>query len=560
MSAIGDYIHLTNKGYDYGILPKIARDFAETPTKQSDAVQAFINQKQKLDEMVTARGNTAEALKIQKGIYTFLNFLNSPSQDNKDFILKIIERIEEELKVEINTRCLDVKNPMQKTPERAVSDLQKILKDIQGTRSSDGSLQQRAYIVAKTARTLVESFKKFDQDLTNGILDVRKIKESYNTISNILNTGRILIQEIEKKYSDKKNQSYLFIQNFSGATPTSYYTKEAFYVTDPKTGAKISLITFAQELEKILSPFSFNANEKKGKVAELMLAAGSAWYQQRCKNRIDKVMKEAMSKNIWQGALKTNTTYITGKFIPGFEQQEITSYKQMTLDDETSILVNTGGGSDDKVDVMFYYSPNKPPAALSVKNYSLHTVQKEGFSGVKGAPFLSLLQLFNVDFVNHWINNTILHAQWDNHYKPYQRGKYLQQAHQLMRYGLVIYGALGGYVKTDMNSMTTTNQKQVDYLVWNNNSSIQANDIRVYPFSDILKNCYSKLSTLSQWIDETGDNDYGFFSTKNWSTVKFLKLVDNSISSPSEQAQLRILALLMKMHEIKISTHIFISE
>jgi hypothetical protein len=128
-----------------------------------------------------------------------------------------------------------------------------------------------------------------------------------------------------------------------------------------------------------------------------------------------------------------------------------------------------------------------------------------------------------------------------------------------MRYGLVVYGALGGYIKTDMGSMITNNQKQVDYLVWNNNSSTKVNDIRVYPFSYLLKDCYSKLNSPSGWIDETGNSDYGFFSTKSWSTIKFLKMVSNSTSAPSAQAQLRILALLAKMHEIKISTHIFIS-
>ena len=127
-----------------------------------------------------------------------------------------------------------------------------------------------------------------------------------------------------------------------------------------------------------------------------------------------------------------------------------------------------------------------------------------------------------------------------------------------MKYALIAYGALGGYIKTDRVTGITGAQDQVDYLVWNNNKDIKKHDIRVYPFSQLLANCYSEIENNSGWVDQTSNTDYGYFYTKDWSTVKFLKMAgpDKNVAA---QAARRVLLMLTKLHEIKISTHILVS-
>lgn len=558
-SVIGDYIHLTNKGYDYGILPKsVQSENFTNHLKQSDALGVFKEQKNKIDRMIQSKGTIEEAKVMENQISNFLNLLDSPNQDDKNFLNKIVANVEQDLKTEIDSRCMNVKDPLEGTVDKSIVFLKRLAKDIQKDKGKDGQIKQQAYITAQRVYELIKQFNNFNDMLKTGVIDKKLLGRI--DVDDVMDRSQQLIDAINTLYPDGgRSKSRLYIRDYKKQTKKgSKYNKDAFYITDSKTGDKISLLTFAEEIGELLGPISWDSNQKKGDVAELMLAAGSAYFKNAAEKNLQKTMSTVTSEKIWRGKNKTNTTIVTGNFISAFRTVDLPGYEKIKLDDSAEVIVAKGEGSQDKVDVIFYYSPNLGAVKTSVKNYSLYNVKKSGFSGVSEAPFLSLVHLLDANFVNHWINNTILHARWSNFYKPDQRGVYIAQAHQVMKYALIAYGALGGYIKTDRETGITGAQDQVDYLVWNNNKDIKKHDIRVYPFSQLLANCYEDIEKNSGWINQTGDTDYGYFYTKDWSTVKFLKMAgaDKNVAA---QAARRVLLMLTKLHEIKISTHILVS-
>lgn len=558
MSAIGDYIHLTSQGYFFGLVPKeLSESFSEQGAKEQRSIntpEIFQRHQKMIKDMVKARGTDVEAKKIQEAIDSFISLLFSPQQSDKQFFQKIIDLTAKEIKAELDSVCLNVK-PQKGSMDEDIAKLKEIAKRMY---DSETGMPNQQYLNESTVYNFIMKLRKLFVEIGTGRLNIKHIKQLEEKKQEILELARWAHKMI--KLVNEKTGKRLYLQdvkniqihNARGTGITTTYDKDMFMIKDPDTKAEISIIDFAQVLqEDLLDHLSWNSAGKKGKAGELVLAAISAYSKGAAQTSAEKVFKEGKDK-MRVGQKGGSVVYLKENFISGFTTQD-DYYKKVSIGKKAGLQAK--GTSPDKVDVIFYYDKSNS-ANISVKNYSDYIAKTKGFSGVSGAPFLSLIQWFEPVFVNHWINATIQHA--DLYSKDFQEpGKKplnIYDAHKLMLGSLVVLGAIGGTQRLYNGELR--GQDQPDYLVWNNNTTTgNAPEITVYAMSTLLENCLDTITIYnsSKWV-----KGYDYFLSKEWSTIKFYN--DTKGKDPSKGMEIRILNILTKLHQIKISTHFFLSD
>lgn len=556
--AIGNYIHLTSQGYSYGLVPRTLDDtvFTKTAAKEQKSTKAtgvFQRHQSMIQGMVAAKGNDIEAEKIQNTINNFTSLLQSSNQSDKDFYQKIIELTANEIKAELDSICLNVK-PLKGSLDEDIARAKEIAKRMYD--SSTGSSKQ-VYLNGATVAEFINRMGRILNRIENGVLninDIKNINQSEQEIKNFTQSIRETLDIINKRTGKR-----LYLRNANGEIKNSRgsggvmkYQKSAFMITDPDTGKQTSIIEFAKMLsEELLDYLSWNSAEKKGKAAELFLSAISAYSKGVAGTSAEQVFKTGKDK-MWVGQKGGNVVYLNENFIPGFKIND-SSYKEIKIGKKSGLKAR--GVSPDKVDAIFYYDEVRS-AKISIKNYAEYIVKTRGFSGVSGASFLSLIQWFEPSFVNHWINATIQHADMFSYdyQRPGDKPLNIYDAHKIMLGSLVVLGALGGTQRLYNGQLR--GQDQPDYLVWNNNSATGgAPDIKVYAMSTLLKNCLDTITihNSSKWVE-----GYDYFLSNEWSTINFYNEIKKMKEDPSEEMKLRIINLLSKLHQIKISTHFFL--
>lgn len=568
MSAIGDYIHLTSQGYFYGIVPATLNEdvFSVEGAREQRSNKAAARleiHRETMRKMVKKRGKKEIATNIQNAIDAFIDFTSGTKQTNatkKAFFDDVIKLISDEVKTEIETACLNV-TPREGTIDYDIASLKDIAKRIYNTETKTANqLYLNSSAVEKLKTSLGNILKDIQSQGTVNDFLLEQMSKSTQEIRNICKVVQQALEDINQMTGRR-----MFIQDTTIVVPDpkdkkgslKQYQKNQFMITNALTNKQISIIDFISYLNKeFLNDISWGSAKKKGDVAELIVSTVSAYTKAGAQVTAQQAF-ETGKQQMWQGRLGGHTAYIQENFIPG-----ATSYLAQQLSKDYELLPRQQGAgiraikkSADKVDVLFYYGQQEnEKATVSVKNYAEYTARTKGFGGVSGAPMLSLLQSFDQGFVNHWINETIQHTDFTNRFSASeQRPSGMDAAHMLMLYSLVVIGAIGGAQKS--NNGGVGNQTQVDYLVWNNNSSKEGLSIKVYPFSMILENCENLISqqNYKKWVPS-----YEYFFSDEWSMLNFLNT--NGHDDPAQEMKSRVLRLLAQLHKIKITTHFFLPE
>ena len=399
MSAIGDYIHLTQSGYENpqpkrsGVLPY---GYTNSMISEKEAISVFQNQKNKIKEGISKRGKNSIAKQIQQKIRALQAVGETNSNSNaKQFYQALVNRIQESL-----NKIYTAQNDLQK---------------------SSGSVS-----IEETLIPFSEEIKKLMEDLQNNKINVSKVedldkkrKEIEQFVSNFcdifsnlntnLETYRLArgVEKTRTLFSIRENT----IKGSNSLLENKGIKQKSIVIQNTDSSISISIFEFAQIVRNLVNDLGYSLSKKQGDAAEMVVAAASALGYSSANKTVDRVFNEITngSNNIWTGK-QTGQIFYQNDKNSFAETIEAEIGKGYTYDKDSGLIVSQGA-SQDKVDVKFYLNSRTPPFNTSVKNYKLNTVKKYGFGGVSGSPFLYLAkEMHNNDFVNHWINSTIWHS------------------------------------------------------------------------------------------------------------------------------------------------------
>lgn len=560
MSAIGDYIHLTKGGYEdpkekkYGILPY---GYSNSMISEKEAINTFQNQKKKIKEAVSLRGNTSTAAQIQKQIRELQGIGESDNSAIKKFYKALINKIEESLNVVLNNSLKAT--PKTNTPEDLIKKLKDNLKKIY-TAQNDLQKSGGSVSIEETLVPFANEVAQLMQELEDNKINTKKVedliekKQRINQyVDNFCKVFNNLNTDIQQVSSGKTRTLFSIREN---AIKKNNKMSERGIIIFGTDSGYISVFEFAQIVRALVDDLGYSLNKKQGDAAEIVVAAASAIGYSSASKTVDQVFKEVVDNpnNIWTGKQTSQIFYKDNKdsFAEHIQAEIGDGY---TFDKQSGLIVSQLG-SQDKVDVKFYLNSTIPPLNTTIKNYKLNTVKKHGFGGVSGSPFLYLAkEMNNNNFVNHWINSTIYHSQAAGSTLNIGTGRHATFAHQIMKYTLVVIGAIGGVNKLYDNNIKQ--QDMADYLVWNDPTSKEG--MRVYAISDILKKAFEDvaLNGSGNWSKSYDDN----FITKNWSAGKML-LESKSEGKKTiyQQIRRRTQKALLYMHQAKISTKFYLQK
>ena len=572
MSAIGDYIHLTQSGYENpqpkgsGVLPY---GYTNSMISEKEAISVFQNQKNKIKEGISKRGKNSIAKQIQQKIRALQAVGETNSNSNaKQFYQALVNRIQESLNIILNESLKAA--PKANSPEELIKNLKESLNKIY-TAQNDLQKSGGSVSIEETLIPFSEEIKKLIEDLQNNKINVSKVEDLdkkrkeieqfvsnfcdiFNNLNTNLETYRLArgVEKTRTLFSIRENT----IKGSNSLLESKGIKQKSIVIQNTDSSISISIFEFAQIVRNLVNDLGYSLSKKQGDAAEMVVAAASALGYSSANKTVDRIFNEITngSNNIWTGK-QTGRIFYQNDKNSFAETIEAEIGKGYTYDKDSGLIVSQGA-SQDKVDVKFYLNSRTPPFNTSVKNYKLNTVKKYGFGGVSGSPFLYLAkEMHNNDFVNHWINSTIWHSDGPGETKDVSCGKHYQLAHRIMKYTLVIIGAIGGVEK--LYDSTIKQQDVADYLVWNDPTSNEG--MKVYAFSDIFKNAYEDIA-----LDKSGNWSKSYdnnFVTKNWSAGKMLlEAKQEGKNKVFQQMRRRIQKALVYMHQAKISTKFFLEK
>ena len=564
MGKIGDYIHLRRENYNNGL--KIRdNSYDSDENKKSAASIAIQTQHEKMKNMISKLGNANLASEMEtklNDIFDNQNDLNRQLYQAmikeaekhfpayKDAIENILTTINpQELTKSFNDEAF---NKMTVESSAALREMEKILKD----------LKQRITVSTK------EQLGK-ETDIISKIQGVRSLNNISKSIGQVAKTDMTLVEGYNKALKDAQLKLKSLFTTSIGykkidSTMLSHSNKIVMKFVhrggekDPYMVLRLGDIDYRVTMSRIESAldaldayFAFLAIPMKvlGEVAEYALG-GLAYYidsQERIPTYINKYVT---------GEEKSFVTYNSSRFASFGGESTISVLKKDERFTDGCVKGNTkylkikGTATQDKIDVFFSAdtverilgsSSNAAPdnMRMSVKNYSLNTVLSQGFGGVSGSAFLYLIQLQDVNFINHWINLTITHED-DSEFNK-NSVQLIEKAHQEMIQTLIIIGAVGGTLKMKENEdggFSVGKQGTANYLVWRRRIGGKDNNRwHVYAMNTLLSPIQNS-AALDKYVE-----GYDFKSNSNWKTER-----KNAISD-------RIEDVLLLMHQRKITTH-----
>ena len=558
MSAIGDYVHLTYEGYnDPDSAQKspdaFPRNYTHLKMKESEAESAFKKQRDRMKKLIAGRGNAATAKIIQDRIRTFQGAMGDNSDKQRQFYNQFIRVLEKNLEVtfdELLEAAPAADSPVA-TPE--VISIKKALRNIHDATRRKVKKGLAGVSFKNTLVPLQNALEKLGNDIQNGTINIENVDEVQRWWTS-LQSEVISYTNSLNAISRIEGHPDIFIVTNNSAKSKA---KEAEGITISITnsnGKSLNLIDFAQLVTYVITLLSPNLKKAKGTAAELVVAAASAVSAGKALKTADDAMKEAAAYH--KGTQKGKIAYKPSGMAEDIMRELDNKHWKL---DEKSGVITAKLATQNKEDVTFYV--DEQPFAVSVKNYVYPLAKYKGFTGVSGSPFLFLAQELDAEndmFVNHWINSTIYHTsaagQTDN--SVLGSPKNIDEAHALMRYSLVVLGALGGVRKVFNDTFDKTSV--VDYLVWNDSTGRTGEGMHVFAFKDVLEKVYDKIEeNPNKWV--SGYNEK--FTTDEWSAGKMLESVKKSgkYITPM-QIKRRISKLLAYMHSAKITTHFFLDD
>jgi len=560
MSAIGDYVHLTYAGYQDPASAQqrpeaFPRDYTNLEIREDAAIDVFQKQRNRMQELVAARGNRATAKKIQDKIRTFQGAMGDNTAAQKKFYNQFIKALEQRLNVVFDELLQASPTTDSAVNTAEVVSIKKALRNIRdATRRKTKSGSAAGVSFKSTLVPLQSALEKLGASIQNGTINTDSVDEVQDLWTKLQSEVLSYKNEINR-ISQAAGHPDIFLVTNNTAKSNKANGEMVISITGGKD-VSLNLVAFAQLVAEVIDALSPNLKKAKGDAAELVVAAASAVSAGKAISTVDEAMKAAAEYH--KGNQSGRIAYVPGETSEDVMRELSNSHWKL---DERSGVIVANLATQNKEDVTFYV--DEQPFAVSVKNYNYYMAKFRGFGGVSGSPFLFLAQELatqneNDMFINHWINSTIYHASAAGETDNAVQGSpvAIKEAHAVMRYSLVILGALGGVRK--VSDGTLGNTSMVDYLVWNDSTGTTGDGMHVFAFSTVLNNIYDRIvESPKKWVGGYDDK----FNIDAWSAGKMLSEVQASGSYKTPmQIKRRISKILAYMHAAKITTHFFLDD
>lgn len=459
MSAIGDYVHLTWKGYEEGTNKiGVQKALSVLPQKHEDIKKRY-NQ----------LGKKQTRIDLQKKFNTMMSWLSGESKDaekikqmreiyddiTKQDLFKGIEFTREyglqgkhgiSLNEQVSQDLIDL--------QVRLKELQKNIKKMKKDSLDINKIISEALKIKKNLRKYINNHKD--------ILDLVKDRESYQRV---LATTDNFLKTIEKgELTINKNrldfgQTYMY----KGAKSYQYL---ADIETDKINTDHQNLLSGMMDV--INSLLYKDWRQKAGFFAEYLFQQGLT---------IGLEAGTALAKTVTLPDAKERT--LKGDQIYGLSSIKTKSYKDS--DEDGNRILNSI--SSVKADLEVILPDSDDVANISLKNTSSFAGDFGWISIVSGIPLLSLLQDENEgNFVNHYLNLVISHEEDKEGEKGY-RDKYkntIQEAHNVMMLMLALKGLTGSRIAITKDNY----MPEVGYFVTIDNVK---NKVYVFSMADILR-------------------------------------------------------------------------
>ena len=510
MSAIGDYIHRSLKGY--------MAEEGDRPPYFNTATEAYKKKKAEIKRQIEMEKVDKELEKQAKKLEDMLNsFLHQNS--SSDAALK--SEYEQQLQ-EFNDTVLMTEYPQYV----AKYFLQVESKSINNKR-------------------LTTKIGEINMDTNKPGIEIDRISKKLELINrNITEAtkkgriGKNSIEELEKQYNDLQTMF------------NNIKTKLREDNPDIKSFNKKGNIEFFTQLNLLINKveFSNELNYARGRVLELFVPFIVNHINQTVENKI------AFTFSKQQGGKSS-------KSLPGLSQANFAQNVDLTQvidmkagkiieDKNAKFIASIKIPTEDKVD--FYLAVNGKDIGFSAKNYAVSSPDFSGISLVKGQSLLTLLQNENDEnFVNHYL--TLIQPLDTKGVKNgRQRIKTRQSQYNKLVYQLLLLKALTGYnvlkYNEDKNSLITTDAAQ--FLIINDSAAGKNNNIKVLStkrlMNKILKTFKSidTASPVSLSVGSKTGYDYNSFAN--------FTLQSNPYDINGQSVEERITDILIKAHAQKI--------
>lgn len=466
MSAIGDYIHYTSKGYaTYGVAK-----FRETPKQDIDIFKKF---KTKFLQQIQSEQNKAmspnERLELRKKLSQILD----PDVDRTDEN-NIISQIQNELEIL-------VQNQAQKSRANAIVDFS--TGDVSLKQAQSIALNKKAQVLSQIELTTNQSY------ITKATIDSR-IKNIQNNIALIKsdtdkNTVKKQIQEIEEEYNAIQKD----IANLRGSSQ--------LHLTD-KVKSLIS------NINSLLAAFSGTVinNIIKGDFMEYAVALSPLVGMNITQSETQKIIKELEKTKM--GDARSTVKINADLFVDDIDFEALAIKSKGWRYDKNKKVFATIMPTQEKIDVNLSWNNTFIPT--SIKNVNLSSGYDVHI--VSNTSLLYLIQDSNEDdFINHYLNVVAIHNDNYSFDGNITTTRYTQ-AQNAMKL-LILYKALSG---------KTAGRQAASIFIVNDNSKTSINSIQVY---DIPSLVYKAANNIEAYTAITANGtDLAFMRLHNpWSST-----------------------------------------
>lgn len=490
MSAIGDYIHRSLRGYrGRGKSPHI-----------SEARIAYAAKKQEIEQQLTITENNKKLnIETKKLEIIMNNFLNKVSPD-WDY---------DELLEEFNNDFF-----RQEYPQYIADNFLQIskAKNINNIKQIDMTKES---IQIATIYNKLDKFKKLLDSLT-GILDKNKaqeIEKYYQNLTtdfnNLLKANNIQSQKSSKQINIKQNAD--FIQQVNELINKLHFSKGLKYAK----GRALELFApfLVQKINEIATEKAYFtiADKLGGKEGKHI---------------------PGLSKKLFSDKM-------------GIDFAQVMNKKKEKIDETSDFIASISMPTEDKVD--FYLGVNQSDQIIgfSAKNYKVSSEYFKGISLVTGQSLLTLLQNENEgsNFVNHYL--TLIQPLNCEGEKNINWIKTYQKNYNRLVFKLVLLKGLTGYnvLKYDKPTNSTVTTDIAEYLIIND-SATTTNNIRIISTKKILQQLIKDINSVTLDI---APNSYGYESFANF-TLSNKPYGDSDGLTASQ----RITDILAKAHAQKL--------
>lgn len=444
ISAIGDYIHYTSKGYaKYGIAK-----FRETPQKEVDIFNAFKTKfLQKIQEEANQAMTKSERIQLQKNLSQILDSNVDRSDENN-----IIAQIQNEL-VHL------VEQQAQRGKNNAIVDFSTGNVTLQQAQSIALIKKEQVLSQIDTSLKKVSIYKS---TIESRIAHINKLIGSIK-----FNTDKITVQQkiaqIETNYQMIKQN----VQNLRG-------TNQLYFTEDVKN--------LVSDINNLLVAFDATAmnNLIKGDFMEYAVAlsplVGMNLAQEEARKQIKQL--EATKVGTDRSTVKINTDL----FSEQIDFNKLAIQNRGWTYNQNNKLFTTILPTQEKIDVNLSWQGRTIPA--SIKNVNL-------FSGydvhlVSNTSLLYLIQDMDTNFVNHYLNVVATHNE-SSSMDGYISSQMYHSAQQVMKL-LILYKAISG---------KTYGRQSASIFIVNDNSKSGIESIKIYDIPSLIVEASNNLTAFT---------------------------------------------------------------